>query len=216
MAAATRQLREHDRQKTRILDAARNLLAKDGLEGVSIRKITQAIGYSPTIVYHYYKDKDAVLYALAQEGFTLLMDAVRPVQGEAEGNPEDAFRSMFTRYVNAALGMPDIYRHIMLSSHPDLLSITRVLTPGISSERPAFAALVRLVLALRNPLVSASDVGEDAERVAQIIWTSIFGLILRLLVEKQEDSVLRNNLIRDHLDAMITLSKGFARSAPPV
>ena len=46
------------------MDAARELFAAEGIEAVSMRKIADAVEYSPTIIYQHFADKDALLHEL--------------------------------------------------------------------------------------------------------------------------------------------------------
>ena len=57
-----------------VLEAAKKLFVQEGYEATSIRKIAKEIGFSPTTIYLYYRDKNDIAYALHQEGFLLLRD----------------------------------------------------------------------------------------------------------------------------------------------
>jgi AcrR family transcriptional regulator len=53
----------------RILDAALELLRREGLEGLSIRKIADRIGVSHMLLYSYFENHAAILQALRERGF---------------------------------------------------------------------------------------------------------------------------------------------------
>ncbi|MFX5306100.1 helix-turn-helix domain-containing protein, partial [Acinetobacter baumannii] len=57
--------RERRRQETRraILEAATRMFEREGYEGFSLRQVAEAIGYTPTTIYLYFKDKDDLLFA---------------------------------------------------------------------------------------------------------------------------------------------------------
>jgi len=59
--------RERERAETRgkILDAARRMFVLKGYEGTTMRAIAAKIGYTPTAIYHHFKDKDALVAELA-------------------------------------------------------------------------------------------------------------------------------------------------------
>jgi TetR/AcrR family tetracycline transcriptional repressor len=50
-----------------ILEAAGRLIEKDGLDGLSMRRLAQELDVWPMSVYRYFQDKDALLDALADE-----------------------------------------------------------------------------------------------------------------------------------------------------
>src|SRR5579863_5606154 len=64
-----RREREKGEMRTRILDAARELFAKDGYEAVTMRKIAERIAYTPTALYFHFKDKEDLMQELCREDF---------------------------------------------------------------------------------------------------------------------------------------------------
>ena len=57
--------REREKLETRdlILEAARELFANEGYEGVSMRKLAEKIEYSPTAIYVHFADKEELFRA---------------------------------------------------------------------------------------------------------------------------------------------------------
>lgn len=51
-----------------ILDAARKLLVQNGIESLSMRKIAAEVGCKAATIYYYYKNKEAIVEALVEEG----------------------------------------------------------------------------------------------------------------------------------------------------
>ena len=92
MGVKERQEREREAVARAILDAARDLFVAEGYHNVSIRKIAERIEYSPAAIYSYFPSKDDIFFALAEEGFRLLVHAAR-ARGRrrgrrpAEGDP---------------------------------------------------------------------------------------------------------------------------------
>jgi AcrR family transcriptional regulator len=54
---------------TRSVDAAGALFLEQGYERFSLRKVAERIGYSPTTIYLYFRDKDDLLFTVVDEGF---------------------------------------------------------------------------------------------------------------------------------------------------
>lgn len=48
--------------KTRILDAARTVIGRNGIAGATVRVIAEEAGLSTGAIYHYYKSKEEILY----------------------------------------------------------------------------------------------------------------------------------------------------------
>jgi AcrR family transcriptional regulator len=67
MGVMVKKARCEEEFRREILDSARELLIKEGYEKFSIRKLAEKIGYSPTTIYLYFKDKDDLLFEICEE-----------------------------------------------------------------------------------------------------------------------------------------------------
>lgn len=77
MGIAERRERERENLRTRIIEAARDLLSEQGLAGLSMRAIAERIEYSPATIYLYFRDKEEIICEVRAAGFRLLLDAMR-------------------------------------------------------------------------------------------------------------------------------------------
>ena len=62
--------------RERITEAAMRLFVEEGFENTSMRRIADAVGYTPGALYAYFEDKDEILYALLEAGFARLREAM--------------------------------------------------------------------------------------------------------------------------------------------
>ncbi|MFI5403492.1 MAG: TetR/AcrR family transcriptional regulator, partial [Planctomycetota bacterium] len=85
MGITERREREREEIRTRILDAARELFDSEGYEHVTMRRIADAIEYSPTTIYNHFTDKDDLVDALCHEEFSHLLSALDRVPQHGEG-----------------------------------------------------------------------------------------------------------------------------------
>ena len=74
MGRKERHERDRSRVRQSILTAARELFITDGYRNVSMRTIAERIEYSPAVIYSYFPAKDDIFFALAEEGFRLLVN----------------------------------------------------------------------------------------------------------------------------------------------
>ena len=77
MAEGTAREKRHARTKQAILDAAQQIIAERGTEGLSMREIAQRIEYSPSGLYEYFRSKDEIIQGLCDEGFERLSERIR-------------------------------------------------------------------------------------------------------------------------------------------
>jgi len=100
----------HGELRPALLRAAARILEKEGRDAISLRDLARRAGVSHNAPYRHFADRQALLAALAEEGFALLAAALqgKPWREQAAylrfalANPE-RFRLMFTRPVPAAL-----------------------------------------------------------------------------------------------------------------
>ncbi|HBM89094.1 MAG TPA: hypothetical protein DD437_11155, partial [Rhodobiaceae bacterium] len=61
-------------QRTELLDAASDMLARGGPEALSVRKLASAVGTSTMTIYTAFEGKDGVIAALYEEAFARMAE----------------------------------------------------------------------------------------------------------------------------------------------
>ena len=77
MGIAERREREKEALRTRIVEAARDIVSEEGLDALSMRAIAQRAEYSPATIYLYFRDKEALLREVIQAGFERMGEYMR-------------------------------------------------------------------------------------------------------------------------------------------
>src|SRR2546430_3024314 len=110
--------RERERGETRrkILDAARRMFVQQGYEGTTMRAIAAKIGYTPTAIYHHFKDKDALVAELAGLDFRALAQALQ--QTGTVGDPLERLEKVGAAYVEFGLTHPMQYQFLFMTRRP--------------------------------------------------------------------------------------------------
>lgn len=187
----SRQQKKQEEIRRKILDAARKIIAKEGLEGLSIRKITNAMDYSPAIIYHYFKDKNEIIETIMAEGFGKILSSIQAVESKSL-SPDQEIVETFKAYIEATLEHPVEYKAFVLNDDPELLKRMTVLQKGATDTRATLKAL-------KGNIERGIKIGlyknYDPELTAQIVWTSISGLLIRLIIEKDIPKEQRDRLI---------------------
>lgn len=116
MSKIVKRARRKEDVKGLILDAAKKLFVEQGYPSASIRKIASAIGYSPTTIYLYYKDKNDIVYALHQEGFAILKTLFTSLL-EVE-SPFERLKAIGRTYLQFARNHPDYYEVMFMVKEP--------------------------------------------------------------------------------------------------
>lgn len=87
------------------------LVENAGVEALSLRKVAARVRVSAAAVYRHFADKDALLAAIAAEGFAMLNEqfALASLAPEAHV-PLTRLRALGSAYVSLALGHPGLFR----------------------------------------------------------------------------------------------------------
>lgn len=187
-----RRQREKEEMKELILKAASDIIGAEGFDKLSIRKIAKKIEYSPSIIYHYFKDKEEILNSVMQRGYGKIVTAVSSVKMIGE-SPEERLSEMTRNYIEAALKMPDEFMAAQLNESKEALEHTSSLFKGASRKKPALTALYKCL----EEIYKDKDIDDNImELTAQMIAVSTLGLTIKLIIEKDIGDEQRQKLIQ--------------------
>jgi AcrR family transcriptional regulator len=162
----------HGDLRAACLRAAMDLLEQDGAVGLSVRAVARRAGVSPGAPYRHYADRDALVSAVAAEGYRELsayLSAAHP----SPSTPED-LAAVAVAYVQFALEHPALFR-TMFSDPCDADSSERV------SATTAIAEYV-------GALVRRAFPGADPGALSTAIWAVVHGLAFLHLDGKLDTS----------------------------
>src|SRR5215469_546815 len=119
---AIRHRRDQEKQELRqaILTAAGALFLEQGYERFSLRKVAERIGYSPTTIYLYFRDKDDLLFTVVEEGFVRFSQQLAAA-AEGQVDPWERIIALGRAYVNFGLQNP-VYYQLMFMQRADFLT----------------------------------------------------------------------------------------------
>ena len=197
----SKQRRERERQELRqaILTAARDIAAREGWQAVTIRKVAEAIEYTPPIIYEYFASKEALLLELLREGFQQVGQLIKTTQARG-GSPEHVLVQVALAYWRFAFTSPELYQ-LMHSLGGVPFGIEE--TP--QEARSTFAAVRETVgVALGARGVQRSDLNGDVD----ILWSLLHGLISltmtgRIAGGEQRAAALVERAVHDLLTAWV-------------
>ena len=191
-----RQEKHSEQIRSRILDIARRIIAEEGAEALSVRRITTEMDYSAGIIYHYFKNKDEILLCVLQEGYQKILNSIRPSSPDIA--PDETIRLSVRGYFDAVLKQPFEYKAVMLDPTPQIVMFTSML--GDSPARPALDALVSTLDAgISGGLFAPCD----TLVTAQAIWSAIFGLLIRIIIERNVTPERREELIERQIELIL-------------
>ncbi|MFJ8921934.1 TetR/AcrR family transcriptional regulator [Streptomyces sp. NPDC102415] len=189
----------HGDLRAACLQAARELLEEDGSAGLSLRAVARRAGVSATAPYRHYADREALVSAVAAEGYRELaghLAAAHP----APSTP-DELADVAVAYVQFALEHPALFR-AMFAEPCDPTSEERVAATAAISE------YVR-------GIVRATFPGVDAEALSTTVWALVHGLAFLHLDGKLDASSpeVVAAQVRSAVHALFNASSAIAQTA---
>ena len=112
MGSRERREREKSEQRQKILNAALEIITKEGFAALSMRKLAERIEYSAASIYLYFTNREQIARELSEMGFEELLNAVDLATSGTEGS--EALHALGAAYVVFGLRHPEIYRLIFI------------------------------------------------------------------------------------------------------
>jgi AcrR family transcriptional regulator len=152
----------------RIIAAAQELFAAEGIEGISMRKIADRVGVTATALYHHFRDKGAILDALISAGLSVLSEYLEPALRAKD--PERRLRGLIDAYLRFALEQPKYF---------DLAFLVPSASTRMSEEldrhnRATFKMAIEQVAACMQMGIFRQG---DPIETAVFLWSTAHGLV---------------------------------------
>jgi AcrR family transcriptional regulator len=169
---------QHGDLRRALVQAGLKLLSEHGVAGLSLRAAAELAGVSHAAPYRHFRDKNALVAAIAEEGFKLL---TRSMQVEIEAcSSREAFsrlRAAGHGYVSFALAHPAYFRTIFAERvWPDKNDPLK--NALVAASRESFGVLRGLIdEGLRNGDLRAGD----PDQISLAAWSMIHGLSLLII-----------------------------------
>jgi AcrR family transcriptional regulator len=168
---------EHSREQQRemALAAAELILVKEGMAGLTMRKVAQEIGYTVGNLYLLFANQDDLLAALNERTtdamYSCLRDAVEPL-----GNPREQLRAMANAYIAYAQRNPHRWRMMFEHDLPDAME-----------PRPSADMRIRRMFELVESCLGKLMPGAKPEHLrsaATALWSGVHGICVLAVTGK--------------------------------
>lgn len=184
--------------KGKILEVSKEIVSQNGFEELSIRKIAKKVGYSPGNIYQYFDNKEEIILEILESGYINIIKSLN-IQSKNKKTIKQTIIFKFENYVDEILKNPNIYKYIMLSSNPKILEYTNIFNEkNIEKNNKSGIELLEKQL---KKAVNNKEIKEiNCKDMSQLLWSSIFGIIIKHLIEKNYKKKLiikRINLVID-------------------
>ena len=159
----------HGNLRAALLERAWDAIEKDGADRLSLRRLARDLGVSHGASARHFHDREALLDAIAVEGFRRLNDtlAAATVRRPGEGY-EATFRASADAYIEFALAHPAIL---------DVMYAAKRLALATTELREASSAGMIGVVAMIDEAQQDGEIASgDPELLAVVVFASVHGV----------------------------------------
>ena len=214
MTAVPLDRRQRRRQETieQVLDVAVEVMAEQGVAGLTLGEVARRMGIRPPSLYGYFDGKHALYDALFERGWRLLLDHMRAAEARMAGTDLLAdFREGLEVFVRWAVEHP-AYSALMFWRP----------VPGFVPSEPAYAPAVELDEDGRAEVVRLRDAGHlpadvDVDRAYRAATALVSGVISQQLSNAPEepyDGGTWTAVLPDLLDMWLAHSRSPSTTPP--
>ncbi|MEO0607506.1 MAG: TetR/AcrR family transcriptional regulator [Pseudomonadota bacterium] len=201
--------RRRSKIRARILSAAETVFARDGAEGLSIRRLAENIDYSPAAIYKYFSSKDELVDELKETFFELILENVNRIVDTSTPFSERS-RDCVATYVQIATEKPHHYAAAFTGEAASNGSKPVDGEPGFEMSKKGQAFNV-----LRGMIAEGIELGQfradlDPAVAAKSLWASMHGLAMMIVhipsfpaLRPDQPTISREDFIAFHADQAI-------------
>jgi AcrR family transcriptional regulator len=199
-SAAGRGNQDGDAVRQRVIDAAIELLTREGRDAVTTRRVAEAAGLQPPAIYRLFGDKEGLLDAVAEHGVAAFL-AAKHVE-EKPQDPIEDLRVGWDLAVGFGLANPALYT--LMYSEP------------ARANSAAFKAGTEILMGRIRRLAAGGWLRVNEELAAMIIRATAQGAVLTWLSlpEERRDPALLA-ILRESMVTAVTSERPAVREPGP-
>ncbi len=182
------------------MEEAVRTIQSQGVEYLTLRTVGQRLGVSRTALYRHFADKQALLAAVAREGFHTLREALSEAW-ERNGRGRIGFEAMAHAYVEFAAAHSSHYR-VMFGRFIESAAKDAEL---IGQAEAAFRVLVDALLDQQEAGIVRRD---DPVIMGRFVWALVHGIAMLLIDGQLGDAVERREALEQYAVERLRMAIG--------
>ena len=180
----------HGDLKNALIKAGADVLSKEGVSALSLRKVAQKAGVSHAAPYAHFADKQALIAAISTEGYKKLYEQIAQVAGQYRSDPLRRFVEASWAYVQFALDEPDQFK-VTLSG---MIEKEQDYPAFVETARQTFSLVVDIVAQCQQAGILREGA---ADLTAVSVWSLIHGFVTLLMENQISHTVLDRFTVRE-------------------
>jgi len=174
------------------------MLLEKGYHQLSLRPLASAVGCSPTSLYLYFRNKDALIHTLIDEGMERLGAELRAARSAAS-DPREGLRALARRYLDFGLDNPEYYE-IMFMLHSE-----RMERYPPELYRRARRNLELFGETMAEALGAEAASHRDLSAASTLLWCMLHGTVALLIAQRVDVRISRTALVEEAVEQTLRM-----------
>jgi len=166
--------------KKRILDQALNIINKEGINNLSMRKLAAQTDMSAANLYNYYKSKEIIINALDNRGFDLLANIIKKI-ANSEKTPIEKLKASIRKHVEFGTNPERVHQYNIMFNRARTSDYSGIKGLAEYTEYKTRKYFRILDLCLQNLHDCVSDNPKlhikDPKIMTMRIWIEVYGIV---------------------------------------
>ena len=180
----------HGDLKNALIKAGVEILAKEGVDGLSLRKVAQKAGVSHSAPYSHFPDKQSLIAAISTEGFNQLYAELDAAISSHANDPKRQLLEGMRAYIRFGMENADTFK-IMFSG---VLEKEKEYPSFVEISGETFQLVVGVVRACQDSGVLGAT---PPEMLAVAVWGQVHGIVSLALEGQIPHTVLDSHTVQD-------------------
>lgn len=180
----------HGDLKNALIKAGVEILSKEGVNGLSLRKVAKRAGVSHSAPYAHFADRQSLIAAISTEGFKQLYAELDAAVSPYSNEPQSQLKEGARAYVQFAMNNTDTF-NIMFSG---VLEKEKDYPAFVEASRKTFERVVEIVRACQDAGVLRPA---PSELMAVSVWGQLHGIVSLALEGQISHTVFDGRTIQD-------------------
>jgi AcrR family transcriptional regulator len=177
-----------------VIDAARQLLASEGLEALSLRGVAARMGVTAPALYAHVDDKLDLMRKIGEDGFESLIRGFAPI---SSADPLEEIRQIARVYLRFARSNPQQFRVMFLFPAPV------VGAPAPDSLLKSARAYAIATDAVSRAIEAGALRPEDPQLAMLTIWSAVHGVTMMLVSGGNFGRAVEDRLMESVVDNLL-------------
>jgi AcrR family transcriptional regulator len=192
---------EKAKLKVKILEAAREIVIRDGFGALSIRKLAEKIGYTPGNIYLYFAGRDEIAREICRQSYAEILAAIE--QAARVKDPMERLKALLKSYADFAEARPETYK-LAFMQDPQFNEVMFRQT-AIDEESGAGHQAFRLIVDALGELKKTGKIDKHAStrQLAEVLWAGVHGVVSLKLIYPAFPATSTRELVKTMIRTLI-------------